>query len=184
MQKEECISQIREAFKQCEKPSKERMSSWGGLDGDYVLKNWNHLKREQVREFDSITSYHTEDLSYMSSDALRYYLPGIMILFLEKPDVVDYGAFIGLLSRLEAIFGCRVLNPNKIPLKFDTYRPIRFTQEQLTSITNWTHQIETLYDELEVEDEAYWFSEQFERLRKAIGTSRNLVDYDIELKRN
>jgi hypothetical protein len=99
-----CILKIRDAFSDCPRPAPEQLSPAGGIDAPHVHLNWGHLTREEVEAFDEFGSYHAEDITYMSSIAFRYFVPSVMILFLNHPSRVDFGGFVSLVSRCESAF--------------------------------------------------------------------------------
>lgn len=128
-----CIDQIEAAFAGCPKPSRKDLVSDEGLESNYVRGHWKHHTRESVQALTWFTDDLGEDLSYMSSAALRYFLPSVLILFLTKPGAIDLGGFMTVVGRLEGMFGCGSRREN--------YRPIVLTAEQIQSIQAWCREI-------------------------------------------
>ena len=103
----ECIAKIREVFHECPRPTPELLSANGGIDGPCVHKDWGHLTRDDVEALEFFGDYLAEDITYMSSIAFRYFVPSVMILFLSRPESIDFGGFISMVSRCESAFQSR-----------------------------------------------------------------------------
>ncbi len=165
-----CISQIECAFAACEKPTLDKLAPDGGIDGPYVIKNWGHLTRETVLELPYFGNYHGEDLSYMSSSGIRYFLPSILILFLRHPENIENEGFACLVTRLEGVFGCRKKTPH--------YRQIRLVSAQREAIHEWCGQIMTILRKFKL---GPWQAEQMARLKALRRAARtNATDHDYE----
>lgn len=155
-----CIAQLKAAFAECPRPELDQLAPHGGIDGPYVIENWAHLDRESVLELSFFDSSLAEDLSYMSSIALRYFLPSVLILFLQHPARIDFGGFISLISRLEGMFGCRD--------KGEAYRQVQLTLAQRHAIRDWCGQIQTIIRKFDLSSCEGEYANRLKRLRKAI----------------
>lgn len=167
-----CVLRIRQAFQGCPRPRPEQLAPDGGIDGPSVIENWKELERRDVEALQYFTSSFAEDLSYMSSMALRYYLPAVMVLILQWPGRIDFGEFISVISRFEGLFACGKAH--------QWYRPIALTKSQIAACHDWFDQligIIKLFDLESFEDE---YVQRLEDLRSATSKGVASTDYDAE----
>ena len=165
-----CLAKIREAFHSCPRPTPELLSPNGGIDGPYVHKNWGHLAREDVEVLEFFGDYLAEDITYMSSIAFRYFVPSVMILFLSRPENVDFGGFISMVSRCESAFQCRSDGY--------AYGQIAMTRPQAEAFREWFGQLMTIIRKFDLgsfEDE---YMARLRALRSRSKTFTPDTDYD------
>jgi hypothetical protein len=124
-----CIAKIREAFRSCPRPTPELLSPNGGIEGPYVHKNWGHLTREDVEALDFFGSDISEDITYMSSVAFRYFVPSVMILFLSRPERIDDVPFFEMVRRCEEALQCDADG--------SSYGRIALTRQQADAFYEW-----------------------------------------------
>lgn len=98
-------------------PSSATELSLDSLEGPYVIEHF--LGKSQVDvESNFLPSLHMEDLSYMTTEAVAYYLPAVLRLMLKKPYRSDL--WIGLSTFLKPLHGerysagARDLDPQKL----------------------------------------------------------------------
>lgn len=166
----ECIAKIREAFNECPKPTRELLSPNGGIDGPYVHKNWGHLSRDDVEALEHFGDYMAEDITYMSSVAFRYYVPAVMILFLSRPESIDFGGFISMVSRCESAFQCRD----------DGYvdGQIAMTTSQVSVFREWFGQLMTIIRKFDLDSFEEEYMNRLRNLRKRASAFTPDTDYD------
>ncbi|TLD70642.1 hypothetical protein FEM03_10000 [Phragmitibacter flavus] len=165
-----CIGKIREAFDSCPRPTPELLSPNGGIDGPFVHKNWGHLTRDDVEALEFFGHSLGEDITYMSSVAFRYFVPSVMILFLSRPDSIDFGGFISMVSRCESAFQCRADGY--------TYGQIAMTRPQAEAFREWFGQLMTIIRKFDLgsfEDE---YKGRLRALRSRAKTFTPDTDYD------
>ena len=74
---------IATAFAGAQMPSSATELSLDSLEGPYVIEHF--LGKSQVDvESNFLPSLHMEDLSYMTTEAVAYYLPAVLRLMLKK----------------------------------------------------------------------------------------------------
>jgi len=177
--RQQVIDQINRAFASCTLPQgEEKLESWGGLDADSVMRNWKNQTRASVVDSLTFGSFNSEDLSYMSSDALRYFLPALFELFLRQPRrVADGIAFSELVGRLEGIVGLHEFSDNGF------YRPIELTDEQRRAVREFCGQLMTNIKKFYLgdEDDAK-FRVRLKAIRKAVLTYQCEEDFDARLR--
>ncbi len=174
------IAQIELAFAACPRPSQEELVSEWGIDGPAVIENWGTRDRASVAR---LNCFDTEDLSYMSSKGLRYFLPAIFVAFLRRPEVVGFDDFAGIVSRLEGIAGLR--RPICIPglPEYDDgpfYCPIVLTSEQRLAVREFCGQLLTIIRKFHLGSYEKEYQERLKQLRKSIVTYSCDADYDEE----
>jgi hypothetical protein len=164
-----CIDELRAAFNGCPKPSTADLAPWGGLDAQYVIMHWSELDRSKVCNL-LLFSDLAEDLSYMSSVALRYYLPEVLVLCLEDKERVDFGGIIGIISRLEGLFSSGR----------EAYRPISISKAQKKAIHSWCGEILVIQKTFGFGSFESDYRTRLKNLRNAIRCSVETEDYDAE----
>lgn len=75
---------IRDAFGGARMPTKPHQLASGGIDGPYVVKHFLGRSVGDVED-NFLPSLHMEDFTYMTEQAVRYYLPAPLRLMLETP---------------------------------------------------------------------------------------------------
>lgn len=165
-----CIAKIREAFRECPRPTTELLAPDGGIDGPYVHKNWGHLNRDDVEELEFFGDYLAEDITYMSSVAFRYYVPSVMILFLSRPESIDFGGFISMVSRCESAFQCRKDGY--------AYGQIAMTRSQADAFREWFGQLMTIIRKFQLDSFEDEYMNRLRALRARAKTFTPDVDYD------
>jgi len=166
-----CISKIREAFRDCPRPTRALLSPNSGLDGPYVHKNWRHLSREDVEALDFFGSYLAEDITYMSSISFRYYVPSVMILFLSHPNRIDFGGFISMVTRFESALNCR-LDGRCSDGQIATTRP------QADAFHDWFGQVMTIIRKFDLGSFESKYMQRLRALRARLKTFTPDTDYD------
>ncbi|GAA5497547.1 hypothetical protein Rhal01_03743 [Rubritalea halochordaticola] len=169
------IELTRSAFAKCRKPREDQLTSWGGLDGPYVVEHWKDHDRDSVLRLDDYGGCLAEDLSYMSSHALRYFLPAVMELMLLKPDWVECYAFGMTVSRLEGLVG---LNEHH---EGGFYRPVVLDHDQRVALREFC---KLLQDTIKVYDLVPYvphYKRRLAEVEKRMMSFKCSADYDAEL---
>ncbi len=95
MKREQLQTTIEDAFRAFQQPGCTDDLHSGGIDGQYVIKNYFGLTREQVAARHRQGSYYIEDFSYMQPAAVGYYLPAIMSYMMAHPDDDETWIYLG-----------------------------------------------------------------------------------------
>lgn len=102
--REDICELIATAFAGAQMPNSAAELSPDALEGPYVIEHF--LGRSQVDvESNFLPSLHMEDLSYMTTEAIAYYLPAVLRLMLKKPYSSDL--WNGLRTFLKPLHGER-----------------------------------------------------------------------------
>ena len=84
MTKEVVLAGLARAFQAARRPESPERLTTGGIDGPYVVKHFLGKDRAEVEE-GFLPSLHMKDFTYMTVEAIAYYLPAPLRLMLETP---------------------------------------------------------------------------------------------------
>lgn len=80
----EILANIAAAFASAKMPRSEDEITTGGIDGPYVVKHFLGKSRAEVAT-SFMPSLHMEDFTYMTKQAVDYYLPVVLELMMKQP---------------------------------------------------------------------------------------------------
>lgn len=78
------LESIAAAFADAEMPRTEDEITTGGIDGPYVVKHFLGKSREEMAT-GFLPSLHMEDFTYMTKQAVEFYLPVVLELMMKQP---------------------------------------------------------------------------------------------------
>ncbi len=105
--RDDIVRQIDQAFQDAAMPRTEsELTEGGGLDGPYVVEHFLGKARGDVDSTRFLPSLHMEDFTYMTQNAVAYYLPSVLKLMLVEPYDADLWIFLGgFLRSVKASYG-------------------------------------------------------------------------------
>lgn len=83
--REEVVRLIDGAFRDAPMPRTEDELTEGGIDGPYVVAHFLGKSRVDVDGARFLPGLHMEDFTYMTQNAVAYYLPPVLKLMLVEP---------------------------------------------------------------------------------------------------
>ncbi|HTL34989.1 MAG TPA: hypothetical protein VL326_17790 [Kofleriaceae bacterium] len=99
MTRDELERAIDAAFADARMPRTEAELTSGGIDGPYVVKHFLGRSRADVETGRFMPSLHMEDFTYMTPEAVAYYLPVVLRFMLAKPSDDELWIFLSAFLR-------------------------------------------------------------------------------------
>jgi hypothetical protein len=173
----ECLKALETAFADCEKPATGlQLVSVGGLGGIDAMNDWKDLRREDIGAIEEFGAQLGEDLDYMSSGAIRYFLPAILSLCLQTPGKIDESGFSFLINRMEAMW---VREPD-----YKYYRGSRLDRAQIHAVDLWCGLMAGEAYPLGRDEYGLWPKEVFLKrimeIRRCLPGAEDRADFDEE----
>jgi len=167
-----CVELLRNAFRDAAKPEGSAIIGVNSVNALGLIERWAAMSREEVENISSFDINIGADLLYMSSSALRYYLPSLMVGLMLNPRRFDEFGLDYLLTRLEQIVGTGKAGKNPYP--------VYFTPLQMAAIHSW---LEWLSDRLRLfvsDDVLPDFNLRLSAVATSFSAGGPLKDFDIE----